>query len=401
MRWRDNWQFSYQALVRYPMRTGLLVFAVTIGVTSVLLLTSIGEGARRFIENEFSALGTDILIILPGKKETLGSSPPIYGTSPRDLTIDDAEALNRISTITAVAPVIAGTALVSSGSLAREVITLGTNNEFFTIRQLNLAQGKRLPLNSNDRASQVCVLGSRIKQELFGNQNALGQWLRFGDSRYRVIGVLEKRGESLGLDMRDMALIPIRSAEALFNSPGIFRVLLQLTSNEHIQTSEEQIREIIKQRHEGEDDITFISQNSVMSAFNNIITGVTLAIACIGSISLIVAGFLIMNVSYVSLSRRRSEIGLLKALGASRKNIMMLFLTESLLLVLAGLVLGTITGYLLTWLAGVIFPDFMLVIPLWALFAATGVTLAIGLLFAWLPSSQAARQDPVQALRGN
>jgi putative ABC transport system permease protein len=400
MHWQDNWRYSYLSLRRYPLRTALLIFAVAIGVASVLLLTSIGEGAKRFVEKEFSALGTDILIILPGKKETTGSAPPVYGTSPRDLTIEDALALKRIANVDSVAPVIAGTVLISSGRLAREVITLGTNAEFFTIRELTLAQGQSLPLNSTARSSQVCILGSRLKQELFGNTNPLGQWLRFGDRRFRVIGVLAQRGESLGLDMRDMALIPIRSAETLFNSPAVFRILLRLKHNQAIKQSQQAIVKLIKNRHDGDDDITFISQNSVMSAFNNIIHSLTLAIFTIASISLLVAGFLIMNVSYISVRRRRTEIGLLKAIGASAFDVHKLFLTESLLLVGAGITAGALLGSACTWFAFYLFPDFQLVIPLWAFCTTTLLTLTIGLLCSWLPAAEAARQDPVEALAG-
>ncbi|WOH38911.1 ABC transporter permease [Thalassotalea fonticola] len=401
MKLQDNWLYSWQALVRHKLRTTLLLIAVAIGVTSVLLLTSLGEGARLFIEREFSALGNEIMVVLPGKKETTGGSVPIYGSTPRDLTIDDAIAMAKISTVKAVAPIIAGTSLLSYQGKSREVITLGSSKDIFAVRKLALSQGKQFDNNANDLAKPVCVLGSTIKKELFGNKAAIGEWIRFSGQRFRVIGILQERGESMGLDMRQMAIIPIRSAESLFNSPALFRVLLELKQSGTEQYTIEKLRQLIKKRHDGEDDITILTQNSLMNSFDKILTLVTASIGAIAAISLVVAGFLIMNVSFVSVSRRKQEIGLLKALGATSNEIRQIFLTEALLLVGLGVCIGLVIGYSLTTLAANIWPDFPLTIPWWATIASIIVSLTIGLLFSWLPASHAAKHDPVLALRGS
>jgi putative ABC transport system permease protein len=396
----DNWLYSWQALVRHKLRTALLLVAVAIGVTSVLLLTSLGEGARLFIEKEFSALGNEIMIVLPGRKETTGGSIPIYGSTPRDLTIDDAVAMEKISTVKAIAPIIAGTSLLSFQGKSREVITLGSSGGIFSVRKLSLSKGRIFTSEAKDAAQAVCVLGSTIKQELFGSKNAIGEWVRFSGQRFRVIGILQERGESMGLDMRQMAIIPIRSAETLFNTPALFRVLIELKQSGSELYTESKLMELIKKRHEGEADITILSQNSLMSSFNNILNLVTASIGAIAAISLIVAGFLIMNVSYVSVSRRKQEIGLLKALGATAKEVKILFLTEALLLVSLGVLIGLILGYGSTSLAAYLWPEFPLTIPLWATFASISIALVVGLLFSWLPASHAAKHDPVLALRG-
>jgi len=400
MRVLDIFQFSYLALTRHFVRTSLLLVAVAIGVSSVLLLTSLGEGARLFIEKEFSSLGKQVLVVLPGKKETSVGSVPIYGTSPRDLTIEDAQAMRKINTIKATAPIIAGTALISYKNLSREVITIGSTNDFFNVRQLSLSQGKLLPQYSDNLSTSVCVIGHKVKQTLFGNTSALGQWLKISGQQFRIIGILEERGESMGLDMRDMVIIPIRSAENLFNSPSLFRILITLKQSGTEKYTEERIRQVIKKRHDGEDDISVLNQNALLNSFNNILFVVTAAIGAIASISLIVAGFLIMNVSYVSVSRRRSEIGLLKALGASRREIRQLFLVESLILVGFGVFAGIAVGYTLVALANNLWQNFPLAIPWWATFSSAGVAIIIGLIFSWLPASYAAKQDPVVALRG-
>jgi len=396
----DHWLFSYQALARHRLRSAMLLLAISIGVSSVLLLTSIGEGARLFIEQEFSALGAKMLIVLPGKKETTGSAPPIYGTTPRDLTIEDSETLKQISNISYVAPIIAGTATVSNQSLSRDIIIIGTTNDMFTVRNLKLQQGKKLPQNSHIRATPVCILGAGLAQKLFPNSSAVGQWLRIGEYRYRVIGQLEQRGESLGLDLRDMAIIPIQSAQMLFNSPALFRILLQLKQAGFETKTISQINKAIAKRHDGEADITIVSQDSVLNAFNKIILAVTASIGAIAAISLLVAGILIMNVSYISVSQRREEIGLLKSLGASASEIHQIFLIGSLVLTLFGVLIGIVLSYFLIFLINVNFPDIPIAIPWWSTASASVTAIVVGLLFSWLPANKAAAVDPILALRG-
>lgn len=401
MKWRDSWRFSAQVLLRHKARTALLTFAVAIGVCSVLLLTSVGEGARHYVNQEFSALGSDILIILPGKKETSGGSIPFYSTTPRDLTIEDAQAIKRLSTVKSVAPVIAGTALVSYQTKSREVITIGSTQDFLSVRNLTLSHGRGFSQKSADLAEPICILGAQLKARLFGNNKAIGQWLKIANRRYRVVAILQERGESLGLDLRDMVIIPIRSAESLFNSPALFRILIALKPGQDENLAKKRILSLIKHRHDDEEDITIISQNAMMSAFDKISNFLTVAIGVIASISLVVAGFLIMNVSYISVSKRQQEIGLLKAIGATANEVRVIFLTESALLICFGVCIGLATGHALVTLFNQLVPSFTLIIPWWATLGSGLMSLLIGLLFTWLPAAKAASQDPVSAMRGN
>ncbi len=400
MRLSDQFSFNRQIFLRHKVRTGLLLLAVAIGVASVILLTSLGEGARGYVDREFSALGNRILIVLPGRKETTGGGPPIYGAAPRDLTLEDANALGRIPGVLAVAPIIAGTTTVAHSSRSREVITLGSSDKFFAVRQLAVGAGRILSSRSRSEPLAVCVLGIKVKRELFGSSRALGEWVRVGDRRMRVIGVLEERGESLGLDMRDMLLIPVRTAEQLFDSPGLFRILLDIAPSADSDKIQEKILKLIRSRHDGEEDVTVISQDSMLAAFDNILATLTMAIAAISSISLLVAGILIMNISLISVSQRRQEIGLLKAIGASSRQIKQLFIGESLLLISMGSALGIGFAFaLITILAG-LWPSFPLQPPNWAVPAALVVAFGTGLMFSIMPAKRAAALDPVLALRG-
>jgi len=371
-----------------------------IGVASVILLTSLGEGARRYVDREFSALGNRVLIVLPGRKETTGGGPPIYGAVPRDLTLEDANSLQRIPGVLAMAPIIAGMTTVARDSRSREVITLGSTDAFFAVRHLNVGAGRILSPRTRSEALAVCVLGVKLKRELFGNSRALGEWVRVGDRRMRVIGVLEERGESLGLDLRDMLVIPVRTAEQLFDSPGLFRIILDIAASADSDKIQQQMLSTIRKRHDGEEDVTVISQDSMLAAFDNILSALTMAIAAISSISLLVAGILIMNISLISVSQRRREIGLLKAIGASSRQIRQLFVGESLLLISMGSIAGILVAFGLIFLFSNLWPQFPLMPPIWAVPAAVGIAFLTGLTFSIAPARRAAALDPVLALRG-
>ena len=375
-----------------------MLLAMAIGVASVILLTALGEGARLYVTREFASLGTNLLIVLPGRSETTGGPPPLMGETPRDLTLEDALSLKRSSAIRRVAPITVGSAPVSWRHLDREVTILGSTPELFEIRDLSMAQGKFIPSGDPTRGSAVCVMGYKLKRELFGNQSAVGEWARIGDRRFRVVGVLAKKGQSLGLDMGDVVVVPVASAQALFNTSALFRIIVQANGRDVIPKAEKAILSIVRERHEGEDDITVITQDALLSTFDRIFKALTLSVAGIASISLAVAGILIMNVVLIAVSQRTAEIGLLKAVGSSGGQILSLFLAESAVLSLAGAGFGLVIAFFATWALARVFPSFPITVPIWALGAATGVSVLTGLVFGVLPARRAAHLDPVQSL---
>ena len=400
MRSIDVLHFNMLVFTRHRWRTGMLAFCVVLGVASVVLLTSLGESARRYVQKEFAMLGNDLLIVLPGKKQTSGGGVPIYGTSPRDLTLADAQQIARLVAVKSVAPIIAGNGAASYKSRNRDVIVVGSTSGFLQARKLTLSMGRGLPEDADNIARPVVIIDSKIRDELFIGQNPLGKILTVDDYRYQVIGVLAERGESLGLDMRDMIILPVRSAEALFNSPALFRILVELHAVSDRQGVIGQIYHLVKQRHQDEEDITIISQQSIMQAFNNILLTLTAVIGLLAAISLVVAGILIMNLSLISVQQRRSEIGLLKALGASSRLIQQVFVWESLMLVTASAVLGLVSAQGVIFLANQWLPILEFVAPLWSHAVALGVALITGLVFSWLPARQASMVSPVEVLRG-
>lgn len=394
----DTFHHALTSIKSQWLRTVLIVLAMSIGIASVTVLIALSESARSYIVNEFEALGTHLVIVLPGRTETTGGAPPIFGETPRDLTLEDAGSLSRSPYIAAIAPLTIGVAPVTSAGLERETNVFGSTHELLRVRHLTMAQGIFLPKTDTDKALSICVIGQTIRKELFANTSALGQWLRINDRRFRVIGVLASEGESIGVDFDEMVIIPVASAQALFDTHSLFRILIEAKSREAMIKAVDEIKKIIKLRHEGEDDITIITQDSVVSAFNKILLALTIAVGCIGGISLIVAGVLVMNVMLVSVTQRTAEIGLLKALGASKTQVQWLFLAESILLSLVGALTGLLIGQLVISIIQTVYPKFPVDLPNWGLLSALGVSIFTGLAFGVLPARKAAGLDPIAAL---
>ncbi len=398
---RDTVDLALGALLAQRRRTGLIAVASAIGVAAVLLLTGLGEGARRYVVNEFSALGTHLLVVFPGRNETVGGPPPMMGETPRDLTINDAEALARIPGVTRVVPLMIGSANVSVASgLERETTLLGATADLQTVRRLVMSEGHFLPRIEATRAGSGCVLGLRLREEFFGDGRALGQWLRVGDRRCRVIGVLGTTGVSMGTNYNEVILMPLGTAQSVMDTEALFRILVEAREGESGEAMVASIRRTMKTQHEGEDDVTIITQDSVVATFDRILGTLTLGVAAVSAVSMVVAGILVMNVMLVSVAQRRSEIGLFKALGAHPRDIRDLFLVESVMLAGTGAGLGFAVGYVALFLLRLRYPDFPAATPWWGVVSALVTALGSGLIFGVGPARRAARLDPVEALSG-
>ena len=399
MRLLDILRFARDAALGYPMRTTLSVLAMSIGVAAVVILTALGDGARRYVVGQFSSIGTNLVIVLPGRSGTGGFNPANAITStPRDLTIDDASALRRASAVSRLAPLTVGTSEISFGGRLREVMVAGSTSEFIPIRNFELAQGQGLPDEDWNRGASVAIIGHKIREEIFGNEPAIGQLIRVGDRRLRVIGVLKALGQGLGMNTDELVIVPVALAQAMFNSNTLFRILVEAKSREAIPEAKAQVAEILKQRHRGEEDVTVITQDAVLATFDKLLGALTLGVAGIAAISLAVAGILVMNVMLVAVTQRTSEIGLLKALGATAQSIRLAFLAEAAMLSTVGALLGYLLGQLGAFALRQAFPVFPAYPPDWAVIAGLSTALTTGLLFGVMPARRAARLDPVQAL---
>ncbi len=399
MKITDTLRYASDAATGTPLRAGLLLLAMSIGVAAVVILTALGDGARRYVVGEFSAIGSNLVIVLPGRSETRGFNPANLVTStPRDLTVDDADALLRLPGVQRVSPLVIGTTEINAAGKLREAMLIGTNDDFIRVRKLKLALGRFLSKDELGHGSAEVVLGSLIRQEVFGNTNPLGKIVRIGDRRLRVVGVLSAGGRGMGMTTDELLIVPVATAQSMLNINTLFRILIEVSNREQVVEVKSGVLKMITQRHEGEEDITIITQDAVLKTFDKVLSVLTLGVSGIAAISLAVAGILVMNVMLVSVTQRTAEIGLLKALGATSAAIRQLFMVEALLLSLTGGLLGTGLGYMGAALLRHFYPTFPAYPPLWAVLAGLGTALSSGLIFGIMPARQAAQLDPIQAL---
>jgi putative ABC transport system permease protein len=401
MRPIDTGRLALQALGRYPLRTAMLLLAIAIGVAAVVMLTAVGEGARRYVTGQFRSLGTQLLIVLPGKAETSGAGIQgmLIGETARELTLDDTIAIERSSRISRATPLVVGAGTASWRSRERDITVLGTSAPMAAIQHWLMASGRFLPHGDLDVASPVCVLGHEVARQLFGAAAPVGEWVRIGDARCRVIGTLAQQGLAGGFNVDETVIMPVANAQQIFNTSAVFRILAEASSRDSVQAAKRDIVEIIKARHAGEEDVTVITQDALVSTFDSIFGMITAGLAAIAAISLVVAGVLIMNVMLVAVSQRTAEVGLLKAVGARNRQILGLFLTEAACLSLLGALVGIAIG-----LGGIValkiaFPVLDFAAPPWASASAVGVAIASGLIFGIMPARRAAGLDPVNALQ--
>jgi putative ABC transport system permease protein len=390
-------RFAGGALRGHRLRAGLSLLGVAVGVTSVVLLTSLGEGARMYVTGEFASLGSNLLVIMPGRTETTGLAPPIGG-APHDLTLEDAEALRRLPGVRRVAPMALGSATARFADLTRDVMVIGATGEWREVRRIEMGQGQFLPAGDAERDRSVCVIGRGVERELFLGRSALGALLRVGDERFRVIGVMAPRGTSLGMNLDDIVLIPVVRHMKMFDTATLARVLVEMRSHEELPAARAAAIEALTRRHDDEEDVTIVTQDSMLATFSRLLTVLTAALTGIAAISLSVAGVGIMNVMLVSVSERTREIGLLKALGATSGQVLRLFLAEAATLSAIGGVVGLGVAMLATATVRSWYPAFPMQPPFWAMPAALLVSLAVGTLFGALPARRAARLDPILAM---
>jgi putative ABC transport system permease protein len=399
MRLIDLIRYTFLALRRQRFRSVMLLIAVGLGVAAVIVLTAVGEGARGYVMGEFAFLGNNTIVMFPGRKETTGGMPPVTGTAARAITLEEVEVLGRtVPGVTSLAPIVMGNGPVSYESRERESIVVGTTAAFFTIRQLQIAQGTVLPDLALSEGKPVAVLGQKLKTELFDNRRAIGQWVRLRDYRFRVIGVMAGTGDSFGADLSEAIFVPVAAAQSVFNIHGLFRVMMKVRDNYRVEAVKSDVSKRMQELHEGEQDVTVVSPDAMLSTFDDILRALTLGVAGIAAISLVVAGILVMNVTLMSVKQRTAEIGLLKAIGAPATQVRTLFLSEAALIATAGALLGMLIGRLLVAAGRHLYPSIPFATPAWAMWAALGLAVGTALVFAWLPAQQAARLEPVDAL---
>jgi putative ABC transport system permease protein len=394
---RDFIQLTGTALLAHKLRSFLTMLGISVGIAAVVLLTSIGEGIHQFVLKEFTQFGSTIVAINPGKKSTHGMSTGVFGTI-RPLSIEDAEALKRLPYARSVVGFVQGNAEVEGNNRSRRTTIYGAGHDFPEAFTMPVQLGRFLPADDPIAPRAFAVLGHKVKQELFGSTNPLGQRIRIGGDRYRVIGVMESKGQVLGFDLDDTVYIPMARGLELFNREGLVEIDVMYDEDVQVEQVVEGIKRLLIARH-GREDFTITTQQQMLDVLGSILNILTIAVGAIGGISLLVGGIGIITIMTISVTERTAEIGLIRALGARHGQITALFLGEAVVLAavggFAGLTLGIGIGKLLTLLI----PELPVHTTWIFVLLSEVIAIVIGLMAGVIPARHAARLDPVEALR--
>jgi putative ABC transport system permease protein len=396
---KDLWSLVLETVRTQPLRSILTMLGIVIGMASIVLLSAIGEGTRRGVAAQFGQFGTNVIGVQPGKQKTFGTGPGAVGGTTHPLTVEDGDALRRVPGAAYVAPHVVGMGQVEIGARSRFTYVYGTVRDDQFILKWPARIGSFLPAGDVDQIPPVCVLGALVSRELFPETNPLGARVRIGESRLTVIGVMEPKGQVLGFDLDDMVILPVRRAMKMFNRDRVDEIHVLAGGHEGVDRLMASIRDVLMDRHDGEEDFTVISQTDMLRLIDEVMNVLTLGVLVIAGISLFVGAMGILTILWVSVHERTSEIGLAMAIGASRRQILCLFLGEAGLLSMIGGLAGLAVGVILGSLIRAAFPALWIEFPFWVFAAGMGVSLGIGVLSGVVPAARAARLDPIEALR--
>ncbi|MDJ0620679.1 MAG: ABC transporter permease [Calothrix sp. MO_192.B10] len=399
----ESLQMAGKTLISNKLRSTLTMLGIIIGNASVIAMIGVGEGGQKFVTKQLQSLGTNVLFVLPGNRETQRVSRDV----PKTLVLADVEAIaTQVPTIAAVTAELNSRQLVTYQNRNTNVNIIATTSSFPAVRDFDTAKGRFFSDIDLKRNNQVTVLGADLAERLFGNVNPVGKQLRIKNFSFQVVGILEEKGSTLGINYDEVALVPITTAANRIvgrTSPyGIELTYLTaaVKDEDQVDAAVFQITNLLRLRHKitGEDDFTIRTQKDALQTVGQITGALTFMLAAIAAISLIVGGIGIMNIMLVSVTERTQEIGLRKAIGATQQDILLQFIIEAVILSGAGGLIGTALG-----VGGIVLVASLT--PLEAGISASAIAIAvsvsggIGLFFGVFPARRAAKLDPIVALR--
>lgn len=391
---------SLEAIAENKLRSSLTMLGMIIGVMAVILLVSVGTGAKRYITSQFESLGTNIILIQPGKTDKKNSMGPPVSSSKGKLTVSDVDALLKNSqTLSAVSGVMFGAGVVKNDTATNNLNILGSNDQFNRIFNMTIIDGSYFSKEDEESGRRVVVLGSTIKENLFGKNNPLGKLVKVNESEHRIIGIIKPTGDKLGFNVDDMVFIPTKSALRLFNTDKLFGIRASAKSKSGIDDAVTEITQILKERHNGEEDFTIITQVTMMESMNTILNMLTYALGAIAFISMLVGGIGIMNIMLVSVTERTREIGIRRAVGARRSDILKQFLIEAVVISVSAGSIGILISIAITYVLFLLIPGFDMRPPFWILPPSFFLSLSTGVIFGVWPARKAAHIQTIDALR--
>ncbi|MAT93810.1 MAG: peptide ABC transporter permease [Halioglobus sp.] len=393
----SDWlRWVLHAVTTARLRSLLTALGISIGIAAVTLLTSIGEGIRGYLMESFSQFGTRIIAVMPGKTDTAGM--PGLLTTVRPLSLDDARFLARLPHVEAVVPLIQGTAKVEGDRYSRDTDVYGVGPDMDRAWRFNVALGRFLPGDELENSSYYTVIGAKVRDELFRNRNPLGEYVRVGGTRFRVIGVMEAKGQLLGFDLDDAIYIPADLGMQMFNKESLMEIDVVFRETTTSAKMSELVREQLIRRH-GDEDFTLFTQEDMLETLDRILNMLKLAVGALGGVALVVGGVGVLTIMTTALRERTGEIGLLRAVGCTREQVMWMFLGEAVLLSALGGLLGLSLVALLVIALNTFVPGLPVSLHPFYMLASLGLSCGVGLAAGLSPAMHAAGLDPIEALR--
>ncbi len=390
----------WNSLLDRKARVLLNMLGAAIGTGAVVLLVALGTGARDSVLHEFTALGSGIVVATPGHTETMGFSPSFAGNN-MPISIEDAQAVTRaIPAIRNWTGTAGGSARVEAKPRGRHVMVAGLQHDWINIWNVQVVAGTWLPECDPKGGPRVAVLGMRLARELFPGENPLGRFVRIGGTRFRVVGVVYK-GRSLGIDLDDMAYVPLDRAMKLFDLKGLTSLETSGGTGADSRAIKNDLTAALKQRHRGHQDFMVVSQDDMLDALSGVLSAITTGLVAIAAISLIVSGVGIANTMLVTVSERRSEVGLKLALGATRGVVLVEFLLEAVVIAGVGAFTGLAGAVLIARPLGTAALGEPAPTPAWVLLLASAVSVVLGVAAGIWPARQASLIPPADALRAD
>lgn len=396
MRLKSISKISLNAIFRNKIRSLLTSLGIIIGVASVILLVSIGNGLKGYITKTFEDLGTNLLYIMPGKfqfKDSREGGPP--GVANNKLTFRVARNIERAEHVTAVLPILSTNNTAKYRSETVDTFFVGTSEQYSQIRNSPVSQGRFFTRSEVSRAAKVAVLGTTVSDELFINQSPIGKQIIVGDTRYEVVGLLESKGGGLGNDQDDQIMVPVTTLQRQIDSDKLSYIYVQIDSTDNIESATKSINSILLKTLE-DDEFSIVNSTELLSTISGILGAVTLGLGGIAAISLLVGGIGIMNIMLVSVTERTREIGLRKAVGARPVDILVQFLIEAIILSVAGGAIGILIGVLGSLALRVFIQTS---VTFWSVALAFGFSALVGIVFGVWPAYKASKLAPIAALR--
>lgn len=397
---REILRLSFESLFVQKLRTALTMLGMVIGVGSIVLLVSIGQGAKNYVTSEFEGLGTNLIIVQPGKSDKKTHMGPPVGAAQRKMTTADVAAIERKAlNLQAVSGVVLGTASARFEDALSNITLFGTNEQFPQILTIKIARGGYFTREEDEYGRRVVVLGQNVAKDLFGEADPVGLTIKLNQSEYRIVGVMAPMGNKLGLDFDELGFIPTQAALKLFNEDKLFGIRAKASSRTGVDDAVEEITEILKERRDGEEDFTVITQVSMMETMGTILNMLTYVLGAIAAVSMVVAGIGIMNIMWVSVVERTQEIGIRRAVGAQRRDIVKQLLAEAVMLSVMGGLVGLTGAILITFGFYLVFPSFDMRAPLWIVPPSFLVAFVVGVVFGVFPAWRASKIEILDALR--